>query len=108
MGAETSPVKAPSFSQKRFWPEMAIFVDLAASTAAEMAVKGGAITTSQWLAFATSGAQAEKKARVSASVLNIFQLPAITRRRMRASKREESDNAETSLGSAQGKQGAQR
>jgi hypothetical protein len=82
MGPETSPVKAPSLLQERFWPEMAICVPLAASAAAEMAVKGGAITMSQCLEFATSGVNAEKNARVSAIVLNIFQLPAITRRRM--------------------------
>jgi len=37
---------------------------------------------SQCFAFETSGRKAEKNARVSASVLYIFQLPAITRRRM--------------------------
>src|SRR5215467_8565582 len=81
MGAETSPVNAPSLLQETFWPEMAILVFFATSTAAEIAVKGGAMTMSQCLEFATSGANAEKNARVSASVLYIFQLPAITRRR---------------------------
>jgi len=42
----------------------------------------GAITTSQWLAFATSGLNASKNARVSACVLYIFQFPAITGLRM--------------------------
>src|SRR6266481_3122062 len=82
MGAETSPVKAPSLLQERFWPETAIWVPLAASAAVEMAVKGGATMMSQCLEFATNGVKAEKNARVSASVLYIFQLPAITRRRM--------------------------
>src|SRR6267142_48466 len=82
MGAETSPVKAPSLLQETFWPEMAMLVPFAKSAAAEMAVKGGATMMSQCLEFATSGAKAEKNARVSASVLYIFQLPAITRRRM--------------------------
>src|SRR6266849_1264262 len=82
MGAETSPVKAPSLLQETFWPEMAIWVPFAASAAVEMAVKGGATMMSQCLEFATSGVNAEKNARVSAIVLNIFQLPAITRRRM--------------------------
>src|SRR5437879_6391738 len=82
MGAETSPVKAPSLLQETFWPEMAMLVPFAASAAVEMAVKGGAMMMSQCLEFATSGGNAEKNARVSASVLYIFQLPAITRRRM--------------------------
>src|SRR6267142_5343847 len=82
MGAETSPVKAPSLLQETFWPEMAMLVPFAKSAAAEMAVKGGATMMSQCLEFATSGVKAEKNARVSASVLYIFQLPAITRRRM--------------------------
>src|SRR5882724_8826323 len=82
MGAETSPVNAPSLLQETFWPEMAMLVPFAKSAAAEMAVKGGATMMSQCLEFATSGVKAEKNARVSASVLYIFQLPAITRRRM--------------------------
>src|SRR5882762_9634530 len=61
---------------------MAILAPFAASTAVEMAVKGGATMRSQCLESATSGVKAEKNARVSASVLYIFQLPAITRRRM--------------------------
>src|SRR5882724_3329047 len=83
MGAETSPVNAPSLLQETFWPEMAMLVPFAKSAAAEMAVKGGATMMSQCLEFATSGVKAEKNARVSASVLYIFQLPAITRRRIR-------------------------
>src|ERR1700719_2070838 len=59
---------------------MLILVFLVDSTAAEMAVNGGATTMSQKLASATSGANAAKNARVSAMVLYIFQLPAITRR----------------------------
>src|SRR6266849_7570477 len=82
MGAETSPVNAPSLLQETFWPEMAMLVPFAASAAVEMAVKGGATMMSQCLEFATNGVKAEKNARVSASVLCIFQLPAITRCRM--------------------------
>jgi len=48
----------------------------------EIAVNGGATTMSQCFAAATSGRNEEKNARVSASVLYIFQLPAITRRRI--------------------------
>src|SRR5207247_6878388 len=80
MGAETSPVKAPSLLQETFWPAMATLDPFAASTAVEIAVKGGATTMSQCFAFETSGGKEEKNARVSASVLYIFQLPAITRR----------------------------
>src|SRR5437660_7454333 len=96
MGAETSPVKAPSLLQETFWPAMAtaeFFVD---STAVESAVNGGATTMSQCLAFETSGRKEEKNGRVSASVLNIFQLTAITRRRMLASEeKKEKDNEDT-------------
>src|SRR6266478_2602156 len=82
MGAETSPVKAPSLLQETFWPAMATLKLLAASTAVGIAVNGGATTMSQCFAFETSGRKEEKNARVSASVLYIFQLPAITRRRI--------------------------
>src|SRR5947199_404874 len=41
MGAETSPVKAPSLLQETFWPAMATLEPFAASTAVEIAVDGG-------------------------------------------------------------------
>src|SRR6267378_3405720 len=82
MGSDTSPVKAPSLLQETFWPAMAMLEPFAASTAADIAVNGGATTMSQCFAPVTSGRNEEKNARVSASVLYIFQLPAITRRRM--------------------------
>ena len=44
---------------------MATLLPLVASTAAAIAVKGGAITTSQWDASATSGRNAEKNASVA-------------------------------------------
>src|SRR6267378_2496916 len=94
MGAETSPVNAPSLLQETFWPAMAMLEPFASSTAVCIAVNGGATTMSQCSAAATSGRNEEKNARVSASVLYIFQLPAITRRRIEAS-RERKDNAET-------------
>src|SRR6266436_6819325 len=94
MGAETSPVNAPSLLQETFWPAMAMLEPFAASTEADIAVNGGATTMSQCFAPVTSGRNEEKNARVSASVLYIFQLPAITRRRMGTS-REDKDNAET-------------
>src|SRR6266852_3259979 len=93
MLAEISPVKAPSLCQSMSWPEMAMLVCFVAWTAVEMAVKGGAMTMSQCLAWATSGRNEGKNARVSARVLYIFQLPAIRRRRMQTSI-EDRDNAE--------------
>src|SRR6266849_2520432 len=83
--AETWPVKAPSFSQKRSWAPIEIFVSRVAATATGMSVNGGAKTMSQSWTPATSGLKAAKKARVSACVLNIFQLPAIRRRRIERS-----------------------
>src|SRR5258708_34035193 len=94
MGAETSPVKAPSLLQETFWPEIATVEPFAASKAVEIAGNGGATTMSQCFAVATSGRNEEKNARVSASVLYIFQLPAIRRRGMEASNKRK-DNAET-------------
>src|SRR5579885_625831 len=49
-----------------------------AATAAGRFTKGGQITISAWSAPATSGAKISKKRAVSAAVLCIFQLPAIT------------------------------
>src|SRR3989442_2574564 len=76
--AETSPVNAPSFCQKRFCPLIATLLPFTASTAAGIDVKGGATTISQCDASETSGKNAAKNARVSACVLYIFQFPAIT------------------------------
>jgi hypothetical protein len=61
---------------------MAMLEPSTPSTAVDIAVNGGATTMSQRFAPATSGRNEEKNARVSASVLYIFQFPAITRRRM--------------------------
>src|SRR3981189_3128807 len=77
MGAETSPVNAPSLLQETFWPEMAMLVPFAASAAVEMAVKGSAICTRRTLSFAPHGVRAEKTRRESAWVLYIFQVPKI-------------------------------
>src|ERR1700694_1053191 len=73
---------------------MAMLEPFAVSTAVEIAVNGGGTTMWQCFAPVTSGRNEEKNARVSASVLYIFQLPAITRRRIESS-RERKDNAET-------------
>src|SRR5260370_26886457 len=75
---------------------VAVLEPFGASTAVEIAVNGGATTMSQCFAPVTSGRNEEKNARVSASVLYIFQLPAITRRRMWASRgNKDKNNAET-------------
>src|SRR5713226_2426181 len=94
MGAETSPVKAPSLLQETFWPAIATVEFFATSSAVEMAVNGGATTMSQCFAVATSGRKEEKNARVSASVLYIFQLPAITGRRILRPPEKKKLNAE--------------
>ena len=53
-------------------------VPLAAATAAARSVNGGQITISQCSEFSISGRNFSKNAEVSAGVLYIFQLPAIT------------------------------
>jgi hypothetical protein len=65
---------------------MATWEPFAHSNAVDMAVNGGATTISQSFELATSGRKEEKNARASDSVLYIFQLPAITRRRIETSK----------------------
>src|ERR1035438_313456 len=82
MGAETSPVYAPSLSQKTSCAPMPMAVERAASTAAGILTKVGQITTSAWVAAATKGENFSKKEDVSAADLYIFQLPAITGFRM--------------------------
>src|SRR5580698_4908836 len=57
-------------------------VDRTASTPAGILTKVGQITTSAWVAVATKGENFSKKEDVSAAVLYIFQLPAITGFRM--------------------------
>src|SRR5216117_609581 len=94
MGAETSPVKAPSLLQETFWPAMATLEPFAASKAVEIAVNGGATTMSQCFAPATRGRNDVKNARVPASVLYLFQLPASTRRRMSEPPKRKRFNAE--------------
>ena len=67
IAAEISPVKAPSLLPEDVLAGDGDVGGLAASTAAEIAVKGGAMTMSQWVEWATRGVKAEKKARVSAA-----------------------------------------
>ena len=64
IGPETSPVKAPSLSQWRFWAAMRIEDPRAASTAAARARNGGAITISQCFDWATSGTNFSKNSTV--------------------------------------------
>ena len=78
MGPEISPVKAPSLAQPMFCAPMRMRVPWAASTAAARFVKGGQITISQCSACPASGRNFSKNAVVSAGVLYIFQLPAMT------------------------------
>src|SRR5438132_12372514 len=78
IGPEISPVKAPSLVHAMFCAPTRMFDPFAASTDAARFVNGGQITISQWALVATSGRNFSKKAVVSAGVLNIFQLPAMT------------------------------
>src|SRR3954451_16273721 len=78
MGPEISPVKAPSLAHPIFCAPTRMFEPLTASTAAVRFVKGGQITISQCEDFSTSGRNFSKNCVVSAGVLYIFQLPAMT------------------------------
>src|ERR1700722_7452167 len=78
MRAEISPVKAPSLAQYRFCAPIRMRVPCAPPTAAAMSVKGGQITISQCSDLSTRGRNFSKNDVVSAGVLYIFQLPAIT------------------------------
>src|SRR5208283_4578261 len=82
IAAEMSPVCAPSLSQCISWADTATFDPSAASAAAANAVKGGATTTSQCTACAATGLIISMKCTASATVLYIFQFPAITGLRM--------------------------
>ena len=77
ISAETSPVKAPDFSQWQFCAATPIAVPLVASRAAGKSTKGTPTTTSQE-APATRGFKSLMSAVASAGVLFIFQLPAMT------------------------------
>ena len=81
IGAETSPVKAPSFSKCMFWAATATGEPLAAATTAASAVNGGATSASP-AAPATPFRISSTSATASATVLYIFQLPAISFLRM--------------------------
>src|SRR6266446_6936366 len=78
IAAETSPVNAPSLAQNMFCAPTAMRVPCAEATAAGRLGKGGQITISQCSERSTKGRNLSKKLVVSAAVLYIFQLPAIT------------------------------
>src|SRR5713101_4268408 len=78
IGPDTSPVYAPSFAQNRFCAPIPMRVPCAAATAAGRLGKGGQIAISQCSERSTRGRNFSKKTAVSAAVLYIFQLPAIT------------------------------
>src|SRR5262249_2542993 len=84
--AATSPVWAPSSATgAQSCAETLIFDPSSRSATLFSAVKTGAMTTSQWLALATSGFRARAVATESPIVLYIFQFPAMTGLRMRGS-----------------------
>src|SRR5882724_3948985 len=82
MPAEISPVYAPSFSQCRFWPPIAILDPFVASTAAGRETKEGQTVISSRVCSAIKGAKLRKKSRVWSDVLYIFQFAAISFLRM--------------------------
>src|SRR5438477_4173570 len=83
MKAATSPVNAPSFcSAAQFCAATLMFEPSSRSATLFKAVKTGAMTISQRFALATSGFRATAVATESATVLYIFQFPAITGLRM--------------------------
>src|SRR6476659_20962 len=86
MKAATSPVCAPSSTWvEQFCPATCTFEPSRRSATVLIAVKTGAMTTSQWFAFATRGLSASAVSTAAPSVLYIFQLPAITGLRIRDS-----------------------
>src|SRR5882672_5025375 len=79
MKGATSPVCAPSStSVEQFCPATRMLDPSSRSATVLSAVNTGAITTSQWLALATSGLSARAVSTDSPTVLYIFQFPAIT------------------------------
>src|ERR1051326_7684028 len=83
MNAATSPVCAPSLiSVEQSCAATLMFEPSSRSHTVFNDVKTGAITTSQWFAFATKGFSASTVSTDSLTVLYIFQFPAITGLRM--------------------------
>src|SRR5688500_17511591 len=79
---EISPVKAPCSSQYMFWAPRPTWVPVTIDLTASRAVKGGHKTTSTPLTLATASQTSWANALASATVLYIFQLPAIIGFRM--------------------------
>src|SRR6187549_626642 len=78
IGADTSPVNAPSFSQNTSCAPTSILVPRTAETAAGRATNGGQTTISRCLDSSTREASSFISADASWALLYIFQLPAIT------------------------------
>src|SRR6266540_1778550 len=77
IAGDTSPVKAPSFSQYRSCALTPMFEPRAACATAWSAVNVGATTMSTPDTLLTALFRSSTKATASCTVLNIFQLPAI-------------------------------
>ncbi len=78
IGGDTSPVKAPSASECMFWAYSSTREPRAESTIARRSVKGTQRATSTPETAASSGSSAWMYRSACASVLYIFQLPAIS------------------------------
>ena len=78
IAALTSPVNAPSRSQWQFWPATAMLLLRAASATACSAVNGGATTISTPVTAFTTERSSFTCTTASCTVLNIFQLPAMS------------------------------
>src|SRR5262245_18354282 len=80
MTAEISPVKAPSRSQWTFWAATPISVPARSCTAADSETYGGQTTTSTPSKLRSLSSR--QNSTVSPGPLNIFQLPAMSTRRI--------------------------
>src|SRR5258706_144455 len=78
MGAGTSPVNAPSRSQNTSCAATPMFESRSASATGCTATNGGATTISTPATPFTSGRSSRTNTTASRTVLNIFQLPAMT------------------------------
>src|SRR5262249_9222371 len=78
MGAETSPVNAPSSFQCTFCAPMATFESLDQTRQGATSTKGGQTTIWSGVWPATIGRKSTKKARAWSGVLHIFQLAAMS------------------------------
>src|SRR5579859_1647255 len=77
MTAAISPVKAPTLCSLMFWAPRRMFESRMALETSARAVKGGQTTMSTSLTLASSILSPRTRSKASATVLFIFQLPAI-------------------------------